>query len=82
MLKKKKVAKNIAFTGEISLRGEILEIGGLKEKLIAAYNNGVSTVYIPKANIPALEEVPSIIKDKMTICPISDFKELYTKIFK
>ncbi len=82
IIKKKKVAKNIAFTGEISLRGEILEIGGLKEKLIAAYNNGVSTVYIPKANIPALEEVPSIIKDKMTICPISDFKELYTKIFK
>lgn len=82
LIKGKKIAKNMAFTGEISLTGEILKIGGLKEKLIAAYNNDINIVYIPQDNINDLEEIPTIIKNKIEIIPIRNFKEIYTKIFK
>lgn len=82
LIKKKRIAKNIAFTGEISLNGEILKIGGLKEKLIAAYNNDVKIVYIPKDNALDLEEIPQIIKEKIQIIKVNNFREIYTKIFK
>ena len=81
-LKKKKISKDIAFTGEISLNGDILKVGGLKEKLIGAYNKGIKVVYIPKSNEDDLENIPKIIKDKLDIITISNFKELWTKIFK
>ncbi len=82
LLKKQKIAKNIAFSGELSLNGEVLRIGGLKEKLIAAYNNDVSVVYIPKANSSDLDYIPSVIRQKITINLVSDFKDVYTKLFK
>lgn len=82
IVKKKKVPKNMAFTGEITLNGEILAIGGLKEKLITAYNNDVNIVYIPRANKKELEDLPNIIKEKLDIRCINEFKELYTKVFK
>jgi ATP-dependent Lon protease len=64
------VRSDVAMTGEITLRGEILPIGGLKEKLLAAHRGGVSTVLIPQENEKDLPEIPKNIKDKLTIVPV------------
>ena len=64
------VKSNVAMTGEITLRGEILPIGGLKEKLLAAHRGGISTVLIPEENEKDLAEIPKNIKDKLTIVPV------------
>ena len=82
VLEKKKIPSDIAFTGEISLNGNILKIGGLKEKLIGAYNNGIKTVYIPASNEMDLVYLPQIVKEKMTINLVSNIDEAYTKLFK
>lgn len=78
----KKVPSDVAFTGEISLNGSILKIGGLKEKLIAAYNKNIKVVYMPKSNSEDLENVPKLILDNMEVIPVSNFNEVYTKLFK
>ena len=57
-------------TGEITLRGEVLPIGGLKEKLLAAHRGGLDTVLIPSENEKDLAEIPKNIKDKLTIVPV------------
>jgi ATP-dependent Lon protease len=57
-------------TGEITLRGEVLPIGGLKEKLLAAHRGGISTVIIPRENEKDLVEIPKNIKDKLEIVPV------------
>ena len=57
-------------TGEITLRGEVLPIGGLKEKLLAAHRGGMETVLIPKENAKDLTEIPRNIKDKLDIRPV------------
>ena len=82
VLEKKKIPSDIAFTGEISLNGNILKIGGLKEKLIGAYNNGIKTVYIPASNEMDLVYLPDVIKDNMQINLTSNIDEIYTKLFK
>jgi len=64
---KKKVHKDVGMTGEITLRGRVLEIGGLKEKLIAAHRAGLKTVVIPKSNEKDLEEVPDKVKKELKI---------------
>lgn len=82
VLEKKKIPSDIAFTGEISLNGNILKIGGLKEKLIGAYNNGIKTVYIPASNEMDLVYLPDVIKENMQINLTSNIDEIYTKLFK
>ena len=77
-----KVPSNYAFTGEVSLNGNILKIGGLKEKLVAAYNKNIKVVFMPKSNSEDLKDVPKEITDNMEIIPVSSFNELYTKLFK
>ncbi len=77
-----KVPSNYAFTGEVSLNGNILKIGGLKEKLVAAYNKNIKVVYMPKSNSEDLKDVPKEITDNMEIIPVSSFNEVYTKLFK
>lgn len=77
-----RIPTDVAFTGEISLNGSILKIGGLKEKLIAAYNKNIKTVYIPKSNETDLLEVPEVIKDNLDIVLVSNFNEVYTKLIK
>jgi ATP-dependent Lon protease len=57
-------------TGEITLRGEVLPIGGLKEKLLAAHRGGIKTVLIPEDNIKDLKEIPINIKSKLKIQPV------------
>ena len=64
------VKANVAMTGEITLRGEVLPIGGLKEKLLAAHRGGIETVIIPKDNAKDLVEIPKNIKEKLDIIPV------------
>jgi ATP-dependent Lon protease len=64
------VKADVAMTGEITLRGEVLPIGGLKEKLLAAHRGGISTVLIPDENEKDLAEIPKNIKDKLDILPV------------
>ena len=63
-------------TGEITLRGKILAIGGLKEKSMAAYKAGVKQVFIPKDNIPDLEEVDPVVRESVTFIPVENFTEV------
>ena len=69
-------------TGEITLRGEVLEIGGLKEKLLAALRAGIKEVIIPKDNEKDLREIPKNITDKLRIHPIKFVDELFTIALK
>ncbi len=64
------VRSDVAMTGEITLRGEVLPIGGLKEKLLAAHRGGIGTVIIPRENEKDLVEIPKNIKDKLKIVPV------------
>jgi ATP-dependent Lon protease len=64
------VKSDVAMTGEITLRGEVLPIGGLKEKLLAAHRGGIGKVLIPEENEKDLAEIPKNIKDKLTIVPV------------
>ncbi|MBO5657942.1 MAG: endopeptidase La [Duodenibacillus sp.] len=64
------VRPDVAMTGEITLRGEILEIGGLKEKLLAALRGGIKTVMIPESNVKDLVEIPDNVKEKLEIVPV------------
>ncbi|ODT68027.1 MAG: endopeptidase La [Pelagibacterium sp. SCN 63-23] len=65
------VRNDVAMTGEITLRGRVLPIGGLKEKLLAALRGGIKTVLIPEENIRDLQEIPDIVKEGMEIVPVS-----------
>ncbi len=70
------VKSDVAMTGEITLRGEVLPIGGLKEKLLAAHRGGLSKVLIPQENEKDLAEIPKNIKDKLTIVPVKWIDEV------
>jgi ATP-dependent Lon protease len=68
---------SVAMTGEITLRGEVLPIGGLKEKLLAAHRGGIETVLIPADNEKDLAEIPKNIKDKLNIVPVKWIDEVF-----
>jgi ATP-dependent Lon protease len=70
------VRADVAMTGEITLRGEVLPIGGLKEKLLAAHRGGISTVLIPEENRKDLTEIPKNVKDKLDIRPVKWIDEV------
>jgi ATP-dependent Lon protease len=67
---------DVAMTGEITLRGEVLPIGGLKEKLLAAHRGGIRTVLIPKENVKDLQEIPDEVKSAIEIIPVQWFDEV------
>ncbi|MFM2200447.1 MAG: hypothetical protein RL769_502, partial [Pseudomonadota bacterium] len=71
----KKVKKDVAMTGEITLIGNVLEIGGLKEKLLAALRGEIKTVLIPKNNVKDLEEMPKEVIKHLKIIPIETAQE-------
>lgn len=81
-LTKVPVRSNIAMTGEITLRGEVLPIGGLKEKLLAAHRGGVDTVLIPEENRKDLTEIPKNIKDKLIILPVKWIDEVFEAVLQ
>jgi ATP-dependent Lon protease len=70
------VDREVAMTGEISLRGNVLPIGGLKEKLLAALRGGIKTVLIPEENAKDLADIPDRVKEGLTIVPVSDINEV------
>lgn len=70
------VRKDVAMTGEITLRGRVLRIGGLKEKLLAALRGGIKTVIIPKDNEKDLVEIPANVKKSLTIIPVSQVEDV------
>ena len=82
IFKKQTVNYNISMTGEITLRGRILPIGGLKEKIIGAHRAGIKTVFLPKENEKDLEEIPEYIKKDITFNFVSNYIEIYKKLFK
>jgi ATP-dependent Lon protease len=70
------VRHDVAMTGELTLRGKVLPIGGLKEKLLAAARAGINTVIIPAANAPELAEIPAYVTAKLTIRPVRTMEEV------
>lgn len=72
----KKIKPHLAMTGELSLTGQVLPIGGLREKTVAAKRNKIKTIIIPKANQKDLEEIPENVKAGINFIPVSDVKEV------
>jgi len=70
------VRRDIAMTGEVSLRGNVLPIGGLKEKLLAALRGGIKKVLIPKDNVKDLRDIPDVVKDNLEIVAVSDVMDV------
>jgi ATP-dependent Lon protease len=75
-LTKMAVRSDVAMTGEITLRGQVLPIGGLKEKLLAAHRGGITTVLIPDENTKDLADIPQNIKDSLEIKPVKWIDEV------
>jgi ATP-dependent Lon protease len=73
------IRRDVAMTGEITLRGRVLPIGGLKEKLLAALRSGITTVFIPKDNEKDLADVPENVKKHLTIIPVSHADQVIDK---
>lgn len=73
----KPVRRDVAMTGEITLRGRVLPIGGLKEKSLAAYRIGVKDIIIPKDNLKDLEDIPAEVKEKVRFIPVSYVGEVF-----
>jgi len=71
------VRADVAMTGEITLRGEVLQIGGLKEKLLAAHRGGIKTVLIPQENVKDLVEIPDNIKNRLDIHPVKWIDQVF-----
>lgn len=77
----KRIKRDIAMTGEITIKGRVLPIGGLKEKAMAAYRGGVKVVFIPKENIPDLEEVDEAVRKGLTFIPVAFASEVLERAF-
>jgi ATP-dependent Lon protease len=73
------IRKDVAMTGEITLRGRVLPIGGLKEKLLAALRSGIKTVLIPKENEKDLQDIPDNVKNALEIVPVSTVDEVLAR---
>jgi ATP-dependent Lon protease len=76
LMTKNPVKRTVAMTGEITLRGKVLPIGGLKEKLLAASRGGIKTVIIPDDNVKDLKDIPQNIKDKLEIVPVKTVEQV------
>ncbi|MEV0262506.1 endopeptidase La [Streptomyces sp. NPDC050617] len=76
LLSGRQVRPDVAMTGEVSLTGRVLPIGGVKQKLLAAHRAGITTVIIPKRNEPDLDDVPAEILDRLDVHPVSDVRQV------
>ncbi|MGD9311166.1 MAG: magnesium chelatase domain-containing protein, partial [Desulfosarcina sp.] len=75
-LTRRPVRRDVAMTGEITLRGRVLPIGGLKEKLLAAHRGGIRKVLIPKENEKDLKDIPKVVTRQMEILPVEHMDEV------
>ena len=75
-LTKRKVRSDVAMTGEITLRGNVLPIGGLKEKVLAAYREGMHTIILPKDNAKDLDDIPDNVKEKLEFVTVEHMDEV------
>ena len=82
LLKEQEIAHTISMTGEITLRGKILAVGGIKEKLISASVNGIKKVFLPIENSYDLDEVPIDVQNKLEIVYVKDYEDIYKELFK
>lgn len=73
------VRKDLGMTGEITLRGYVLPIGGLKEKAIAALRSGLTTILIPKQNVKDVDDIPKEVRDKLTIIPVENVSDVFAQ---
>src|SRR5213596_572509 len=73
------VRRDVAMTGEVTLRGRVLPIGGLKEKLLAALRGGITTVLIPAENEKDLAEIPAAVKEALEIVPVQHVDEVLAR---
>ena len=78
----KKVSNNIAMTGEITLRGRVLGIGGLKEKVIGAHRASIKEIFIPKENEKDLDEIPEELRKDLKFILVDNYNEIFRRIFK
>ncbi len=78
----KYVKKNVGMTGEITLRGYVLPIGGLKEKSIAAHRSGLKTILIPKDNEKDIEDIPQEVRDALKIIPVENVMDVFQYVLK
>lgn len=76
------VPNDVAMTGEMTLTGKVLPIGGLKEKAIGAFKSGVKTIFIPKENERDIDEIPKEVQEKLNIVLIENYDEIYSNLFK
>lgn len=76
-LSNRAVKSNVAMTGEITIRGRVLPIGGLKEKSLAAYRSGVDTIIIPRDNKKDLKEIPDVVKNNVSFVCVSDIHQVF-----
>ena len=75
-LTKRKVRSDVAMTGEITLRGNVLPIGGLKEKVLAAYREGMHTIILPKENARDIEDIPEVVREKLEFVTVEHMDEV------
>ena len=78
----KTIKPHLAMTGELSLTGQVLPIGGLREKTVAAKRNKIKTIIIPKANLRDFEEIPENVKAGINFIPVSDITEVLEAAFR
>ena len=81
LLSGKKIKPNLAMTGELSLTGQVLPIGGLREKTVAAKRNKIKTIIIPKANLRDLDEIPEQVKSGIKFIPVTNVEEVIEWVF-
>ena len=82
LIKEKIIPKNISMSGEISLSGKILKVGGLREKIILAMESGINIIYMPKDNENDIMELKDIINDNLKIIFVNNYYEIYKDLFK
>ena len=82
LVKNKKISSSIAFTGELSLKGDILPVGGLKEKISTAATEGISKIFVPAENAYEVANISENITNNIEIVLVSNFNEIYESLFK
>ena len=82
LLTDRRADKTVAMTGEITLRGKVLRIGGLKEKSLAAYRQGIRRIIIPKENVPDLEDIPASVRKSIEFIPVENFEEVIAVVIR